>query len=333
MVRSAQLDNRGVAVRCDGSDTIGLGHVVRMMALARALQQSGITVRFLIRAGQPRALDMLRAGGHDVCLIEDDSSADDDLSEPDAEALCRFSHGSPVIVDHYCASGRYFGRLKDLGVRYGVIDDLADRDLTGADWVLNPVAHFQQAYTTFGIRGLFVGPQYALLRQEFARMRAPRRFLNPAKRLLLTLGGGMGVSLQLRALQAALSSLDGLEVVCAVGGRSALEMAELMAAADVAVSAAGQTGLELACMGVPAVLVRMADNQRENAAALERCGCAIDTGVWDDSASPAAVLERVQTLLGDAATRARMSRAGMDLVDGTGAERAAKAIGLSWELA
>lgn len=325
----AQLNKLGVAIRCDGSETIGMGHVVRMMALAGALDRAGVATRFVVRSGQQVALDLLRAGGHDVCVIDGHFSRGEVLSGSDADALCDLARGAPVIVDHYGASRAYFARLQELQVRYGVIDDLADRDLTGAQWVLNPIPRFNAVYASCGISHLLLGPQYALLRPEFARARAPRRFTNPATRLLLTLGGGGG-SRAVQMLQRALSTIGDLEISCALGRRSASEMAELMAAADIAVSAAGQTSLELACTGLPAVLTRMAENQRENAAALERCGCAIDIGNWDDSASQAVVLEVVRALVADAGARDRMSRAGMDFVDGLGAERAAGAIITLW---
>ena len=53
---------------------------------------------------------------------------------------------------------------------------------------------------------------------------------------------------------------------------NAPNMAELMAWADVAISAAGSTAWELACMGLPAALIVVAENQTGIAAALVREG-------------------------------------------------------------
>src|SRR5208282_5813137 len=54
--------------------------------------------------------------------------------------------------------------------------------------------------------------------------------------------------------------------------------ADLMAAADVAISAAGSTCWELCLLGLPALLIDVADNQTALAAELERRGCAIHIG-------------------------------------------------------
>ena len=55
-------------------------------------------------------------------------------------------------------------------------------------------------------------------------------------------------------------------------------MLDLIAGSDVAVSAAGFTPYELACAGVPAVVVSVADNQVPVARALDRAGVAIGSG-------------------------------------------------------
>ena len=55
-------------------------------------------------------------------------------------------------------------------------------------------------------------------------------------------------------------------------------MPQLMAWADLAVSAAGTTCWELAFMGLPMLLVVLADNQRPNATCLDELGVAGNLG-------------------------------------------------------
>ena len=67
------------------------------------------------------------------------------------------------------------------------------------------------------------------------------------------------------------------------GGRIAIrrnppDMPQLMAWADLAVSAAGTTCWELAFMGLPMLLVVLADNQRPNATCLDELGVAGNLG-------------------------------------------------------
>ena len=330
MVGSSRLKRPDVAIRCDGSKEIGMGHVVRMLAFARALTRYGLRPIFVLRSGQPKALEMLTEAEFEVHEVASGDSSGSRLGRSDARQLTEFSHGAPVIVDHYGAGSEYFAYLAEAGVRYGVIDDLADRDLRGAEWILNPVPGFEAAYEIGGAERLLIGPQYALLRPEFAYRRSSlRRRSLQARRVLLTLGGG-GDSGEVAHLRSALGVIDGIEIECATGGRSAAEMAELMAWADIAVSAAGQTAWEFACMGVPSVLVCVAENQRANAAALSRVGCALIAGMWNESSSADVVCGHVRSLIEDSATRTRMSAAGMNLVDGLGADRAAIEISALW---
>ena len=58
----------------------------------------------------------------------------------------------------------------------------------------------------------------------------------------------------------------------------ASNVGELMAAADLLVSAAGSTCWEICLLGLPALLIDVADNQTEVAEELHRRGCAIHVG-------------------------------------------------------
>ncbi len=103
---------------------------------------------------------------------------------------------------------------------------------------------------------------------------------------------------------------------------NASDMPDLMAWADIAVSAAGTTCWELAFMQVPALLLILAENQRPNAEELARMGAALNLG-WHEDATPPSMAEALRGLLSDAEGRSSMARAGAGLVDGRGAERVA----------
>jgi spore coat polysaccharide biosynthesis predicted glycosyltransferase SpsG len=73
--------------------------------------------------------------------------------------------------------------------------------------------------------------------------------------------------------------------------------------------------LEAAMMGVPMVLLPVADNQRPGAQSMARAGAAVTVS------SAEAAAEAARLLLGDPGETARMSRQGRELVDGRGPER------------
>jgi RimJ/RimL family protein N-acetyltransferase len=94
-------------------------------------------------------------------------------------------------------------------------------------------------------------------------------------------------------------------------------MAELMRDADLAIGAAGTTSWERCCLGLPAIVLVLAENQRLAAANLERAGA---IALAD---SPEAISPLVQQLSGEAA-RLPMIAAAAAITDGEGAKLAAE---------
>jgi RimJ/RimL family protein N-acetyltransferase len=94
-----------------------------------------------------------------------------------------------------------------------------------------------------------------------------------------------------------------------------------MAAADLAIGAGGTTSWERACLGLPAIMAAIADNQRDNVRALAEAGAALSVPAGDGYA--AGLADALSALKADPRRLAAMSRAASDLVDGRGAERLA----------
>src|SRR4029077_17933071 len=87
--------------------------------------------------------------------------------------------------------------------------------------------------------------------------------------------------------------------------RDVSNMAEAMAAADVAISAAGSTCWELCLLGLPALLVDVADNQSALARELDRRGCAVHMG--DRTVSVEKIAEQLKRLVGSRELRQSLS--------------------------
>ena len=98
------------------------------------------------------------------------------------------------------------------------------------------------------------------------------------------------------------------------------DLPALLARADVAVSAAGSSCWELACLGVPMLLVVIADNQRPSATALAAGNMAIVAG----GTRAEELLPLLRTLITDPDARRRLSQAAGQLIDGRGAGRVAE---------
>lgn len=169
-----------------------------------------------------------------------------------------------LVVDHYAADHRWEGALRRLVGRVMVIDDIADRQ-HDCDILLdqNLYADMDTRYTgkVPAHCRLLLGPRYALLREKFRQLReqvTPRT--GPVTRVLVFFGGVDAGNCTARAIEA-LAHIGGydLHVDVVIGAqhpcREQIEtesaqygftchvqtarMAELMAAADLAIGAGG----------------------------------------------------------------------------------------------
>jgi len=98
-----------------------------------------------------------------------------------------------------------------------------------------------------------------------------------------------------------------------------------MAWADIAIAAGGSTNWELAFMGLPSIVIAIADNQKAIAAELARQGVIINLG-WHQDLNIDRLGLVIQDLIGDRLKRETMSKKGQELVDGNGSMRVVSAM-------
>jgi spore coat polysaccharide biosynthesis predicted glycosyltransferase SpsG len=109
--------------------------------------------------------------------------------------------------------------------------------------------------------------------------------------------------------------------------KNANNMPELMAWADLAIAAGGSTNWELAFMGLPTVVITLADNQREVAQKLDEMGIVVNLGWHEDQTETAiAQIQIVSHLLIMPEQRQSMSQTARQLVDGKGSQRVVEKI-------
>jgi UDP-2,4-diacetamido-2,4,6-trideoxy-beta-L-altropyranose hydrolase len=306
---------------CEASPELGGGHVMRCLTLARALQAEGADCAFLNGTGVAR---ILAAFAPDMALT--DASAAD-----------------LVVLDSYRMGREVEDDWRETAGALAVIDDLARPH--HADLVLDP--SFGRHASDYEAPSVLAGPDYALVRREFAEAReaALARRGGPVARGLVALGLTDVGGVTGRTVQALLPGLSGvaLDVVVGSGAYSlpalqaladegaitlhvdSQDMAGLMSRADIAIGAGGASVWERACLGLPAVTLIVADNQRDLAMRLDGAGVtlALDARWPGLEQRLAATWER---LVGDETLRQGLSRASAALCDGLGAGRAATAL-------
>lgn len=299
---------------------------------------------FAIAEAAPAIRDRLVADDMEVVPLEISAGSEDDAARV-TELAERYA-ADWVVVDGYQFGGDYQRRLKAAGLKLLFVDDDGQAGHYYADLVLNQNAHAheelyenREPYTR-----LLLGLRYAMLRREFTRWRGWKREIAPvARKILVTMGGSDPDNISALVIEALQSLPDKeIEATVAVGGgnprfdslrktakslevnvrleKDVSNMPELMAGADVAVSAAGSTCWELCLLGLPAILIDLAENQRQSAAELDRRGAAIYLGS-SSVVTPTAIATKLQHLLLSVETRVAMSHRSRQLIDGRGAGR------------
>jgi RimJ/RimL family protein N-acetyltransferase len=102
-------------------------------------------------------------------------------------------------------------------------------------------------------------------------------------------------------------------------------MATLLADCNLAIGAAGVSSFERCCLGVPTLLVMIAENQRDNASTLAGSGAARLLGWWADL-TPDTVASAVRQLADNPAELVNMRRRALQITDGRGVDRVALAL-------
>lgn len=217
-----------------------------------------------------------------------------------------------LVVDHYGIDETWERHLRSRVSHILVIDDLADRK-HDCDILLDPTlwrSADDYAALVSAECVLLLGPYYALLRPDFTTQRectlSQRTQRVGIERILVSLGGTDPHNVTAKALAGIASSGLQAEVDVVLNSSAPYlnelrristepspaisihvdtpHMADLMARADLAIGAAGNTSWERCCVGLPSVMLILANNQRAIAERLGRHGAALVLG-WYDTVS------------------------------------------------
>jgi UDP-2,4-diacetamido-2,4,6-trideoxy-beta-L-altropyranose hydrolase len=330
-------------VRADATVAMGTGHVMRCLALAQAWQDDGGRCIFAMAESTPSMQERVHSEGFDLASVAASPGTKEDASE--LVKLAVASCATWVVVDGYQFGDEYQRTLKAAGLKLLFVDDSGHAGSYVADLVLDQNAHARESFyqRREPYTRLLLGTRYAMLRREFRSWRDGKRQIeHTGRKVLVTMGGSDPGNVTLRMIQALrLVNTKGLEGTIVPGGsnphvktlaeplagldsirlqKNVTNMGEIMAWADVAISAAGTVCWEMCLLGLPAILIDLAENQRPIARALDEKGIAIHLGRAED-VLPEDIAAKLEWLLRSPDVRGTMSQRGRSLVDGRGAER------------
>jgi UDP-2,4-diacetamido-2,4,6-trideoxy-beta-L-altropyranose hydrolase len=251
-----------------------------------------------------------------------------------------------LIVDHYALDHRWESSLRSVCNRLMVVDDLADRR-HDCDLLLDQ-NHGSCAERYAGLVPAectqLHGPEFGLLKPIYAKRRAEQKARSgKIERVLIYFGGGADpmnlTGMALRAFQApelmkieldivvgsGYAHKEELETAAGARGKTRIhtqlkDLSELMFNADLAIGAGGATTWERCCLGLPSIVISIADNQRPACEALSMDGLIQYLG-YVDQVSSEVIREQVVELLGKPKRLSELSEKAMKLVDGKGVNR------------
>lgn len=310
--------------------------------LADLIGQKGFAVQLLAKS---KTADFIKQHAHSEWL---GASESDDLAE--CQPILQALKPDWLIIDHYAIGKNWEQQAKRLlpNLKILAIDDLADRTHDCEILLDQNFGRKNKEYQPLVPSHCqrLLGTRYTLLRDEFANWRTRslnrRKRVQQPKHILVNLGGVDNDNVTLKILQSlnafVQQSTQSFNVTVVMGKTAphiesvqrfakhasfacavlvnVTNMAQLMANADLAIGAAGSTTWERCCLGLPMVLIVLADNQQVIAEALA------DKNLVKVVTDMATLDEQLPRLLSELTDNyKKFSRQSAKLVDGQGAKR------------
>lgn len=251
-----------------------------------------------------------------------------------------------LIVDHYALDRQWETILRPAVDHLMAIDDLADRPhdcevLLDQNFFLNLKQRYADKTPPECV--MLLGPKYALLQPVYAELRAHAGPKSTVRRVFMFFGGADTENLTSRAI-GAFQKLERpdiqLDVVMTNGSASyeAIQkqvsgysnihlhgslpsLGPVMAMADLAVGAGGATVWERLCLGLPSVVVSLAENQKPVCKDLASAGLIRYLG-FQDQADEGLILSALSDII-DSQSISDWSRRCHAVCDGEGVRRVA----------
>jgi spore coat polysaccharide biosynthesis predicted glycosyltransferase SpsG len=346
-----------ILVRVDANPRTGYEYLSRCLTFAAALQRRRRPTYFLSQL-EPASLGLaIKRAGNEWLDADSPAGTPEDLAEVVQEV--RRLRPAAVIVDTPQASQGYLGELAG---NVGMVLSLDHHATTHfpSQLLVNPLlGPGKENYEFSPTTQLLLGERYALVRPEIRRLRPgraqepptiqvsngksttaqyrvmialgeddPNRQSLELARYLLNVPKVARVDVVARSYHPDLEALQALAAANPERLEIAVEPAEVSARVvrcHFAITSGSGWSLELACVGVPQLLIVQNEAHWPTAQRLEEEGCATCLG-WHASVSPQTIRQAVQNILNDPLERQAMARCARKLIDGRGPDRLVTAL-------
>lgn len=342
-----------ILIRAEASADIGIGHLMRTLALAQQLKKKGHwDIRFLLKK---EAIALLGNKGQDLEVLEVPANEPAELQWLKSLKIPR-----PLffLADSYLLSASYFEQLRLTlpGTLILAFDDQGEKIPLPVHGLINfsltaGSLNYPDEKTYFSL----LGPVFYPLREEFLAAKAKRSWARKeGLHLAITMGGAdpdqegrrilrvisqhLALSKRLHKITfvvgPAFSQIEELKKTASLLPQVELvfsppNLCPIFDAADIVVSAAGSTCHELAYRGVPSALISLSSDQVLLAKAMAKKQAAVWLGHFTEL-SDASLAQGLLSFVEDQEKYPELSQKAQALIDGKGAERV-RDVFLSWQ--
>lgn len=314
-----------ICIRADGGSNIGMGHIMRTLALAKKLKVKH-DVFYVCRVDTPLTdkyapgINLIKQNGFEVIFINE-HNLKKDLNKIKANCL---------ITDSYDVDEEYFDIAKKLFKISGCLDDEKICDYFNVDFLINQNPYADELNYKVNVdTKLMLGTKYVILRDEFRNINNENKKIRKnIKDIMVTVGGSDNNNLTETIINN-IKKLDcNLHIVVGSGFKYIenlkkhendniklyfnVNMKKLMDKCDLSISSCGTTIYELSSCGVPTIGIVVVENQEMAANKMDELGALKFSHIGD--------LENTIRLL-NYDERANLSFKCRRLVDGFGIDR------------
>lgn len=282
-----------IVIRVDSSIDIGSGHVMRCLTLAMALREKGLQILFIC-SDLPGNISHLIEQQKFVlyrlpCGIQGTPLAVAINWQTDAQQVCnilqQIESVELLVIDHYDIDKQWELMVQPYVNRIMVIDDLANREHE-CDILLDQDFHFDlgERYNHLLPQHCLklLGPEFVMIRNEFLEFNT-NKIRTDVKRILIYMGGGDQNDDTTKVLNACLDlNRTDIEIDLVVGESNPHQkklqkmasqkqslhyyykinnFAEIMHRADLSIGGGGGTLWERCYLGLPSIVIGIAENQ------------------------------------------------------------------------
>lgn len=262
-----------IGIRADGGCEIGMGHIMRCLALAKEIKKYS-DVFFICRKDKNLSkkyspgIDLIKKNGFETILIDEDKLKEDIIN---VECDC-------IITDSYDIDEEYFEILSKHFKYSGCFDDENICAFFNVNFLINQNFYGPDLdYRVNNNTEMMLGSEFVILRDEFREPDVKKIIKKDINTIMITVGGSDNSNNTEKIIKQFLNSSYTLNVVIGNGFNNLdilkkyesdkvkfhynADMKSLMLDCDVCISSCGSTIYELIRLGVPLIGIKVIDNQ------------------------------------------------------------------------